>query len=409
MTPPKLTASNAKPAKQAWPYPEITTMTCDLARNQWVKRIRGKLYSFGVLADPEAALKRYQADGPALHAGLERQIRSDGITVGEVIGLFLQSKSADVKTGKIQSKTYGDYEDTACRVAEFFGIKRTVASLRPIDFEKLLRSVPFGPTRGANFVVWTKMIFSWAHDAEVLDATPRFGKSFRGANSKERRRLRHRAGKNLLTPEQIKAILERASVPIKAMTLLAINGGLGNNDCAELTLSAITLDTPKDHTARHGFIDFPRPKTGVERQIPLWKETADAIQTYLAQRPKPINPDDADTLFINTFGRPYIHGNTDALGQEFHKLLLATGVVKKKPKLKKGEKRKTVLPIGFYTLRRTFRTVADQADDQHAVHRIMGHTIPGMSGVYVQEIKMDRLVKVVDHVRTWLFPIDKDT
>ncbi len=59
--------------------------------------------------------------------------------------------------------------------------------------------------------------------------------------------------------------------------------------------------------------------------------------------------------------------------------------------------------IGFYSLRHTFRTWADETKDQHAIHRIMGHAIPGMSGIYVQEIELDRLRAVVDHVRRKLF------
>jgi integrase len=60
--------------------------------------------------------------------------------------------------------------------------------------------------------------------------------------------------------------------------------------------------------------------------------------------------------------------------------------------------------IGFYTLRHTFRTWADETRDQHAIHRIMGHAIPGMSGIYVEEISLDRLRAVVEHVRLRLFP-----
>jgi len=57
---------------------------------------------------------------------------------------------------------------------------------------------------------------------------------------------------------------------------------------------------------------------------------------------------------------------------------------------------------GFYALRHTFRTLADEVKDQHAIHRIMGHTIPGMSGIYVEEISLDRLRAVVNHVRSRL-------
>ena len=60
--------------------------------------------------------------------------------------------------------------------------------------------------------------------------------------------------------------------------------------------------------------------------------------------------------------------------------------------------------IGFYTLRHTFRTLADETNDQHAIHLIMGHAIPGMSGIYVEEIGVERLRKVVNHVRSRLWP-----
>jgi hypothetical protein len=34
----------------------------------------------------------------------------------------------------------------------------------------------------------------------------------------------------------------------------------------------------------------------------------------------------------------------------------------------------------------------------------MGHAIPGMSGIYVEEIGVERLRKVVNHVRSKLWP-----
>jgi integrase len=59
--------------------------------------------------------------------------------------------------------------------------------------------------------------------------------------------------------------------------------------------------------------------------------------------------------------------------------------------------------LGFYALRHTHRTWADEVRDQHATHRIMGHAIPGMSGVYVEEISFERLKAVTNHVRAKLF------
>jgi hypothetical protein len=58
---------------------------------------------------------------------------------------------------------------------------------------------------------------------------------------------------------------------------------------------------------------------------------------------------------------------------------------------------------GFYTLRRTFRTVADESKDQPAVDYVMGHEDQHIRAVYRQSISNDRLRAVADHVRKWLF------
>jgi integrase len=79
----------------------------------------------------------------------------------------------------------------------------------------------------------------------------------------------------------------------------------------------------------------------------------------------------------------------DAIGEEFSKLLSKLGMKRK--------------GVSFYTLRHTFRTWADEVRDQHAIHRIMGHTIPGMSGIYIEAIGLERLVAVTEHVRKKLF------
>ena len=57
----------------------------------------------------------------------------------------------------------------------------------------------------------------------------------------------------------------------------------------------------------------------------------------------------------------------------------------------------------FYTLRHTFRTVADAAKDQPAADFIMGHEVPHMSSVYREGISDARLKAVAEHVRGWLF------
>jgi len=74
-----------------------------------------------------------------------------------------------------------------------------------------------------------------------------------------------------------------------------------------------------------------------------------------------------------------------------------------------GEVRKLLRKLGinghrnFYTLRHTFRTVADESKDQPAVDFIMGHEVAHMSSVYRETISDARLRAVADCVHGWLF------
>ncbi len=78
----------------------------------------------------------------------------------------------------------------------------------------------------------------------------------------DRAKKQEKHGLKMFQAEEIRQLADGASVQVKAMILLAVNGGLGNSDLANLPQSAI-----------HGtWLVFPRVKTGVERSIPLWPE-----------------------------------------------------------------------------------------------------------------------------------------
>jgi integrase len=140
-----------------------------------------------------------------------------------------------------------------------------------------------------------------------------------------------------------------------------------------------------------GVIDFPRPKTGVPRRVTLWRETVQAIRAALASRPEPKKAEHAGLVFITKYGLPWAKDTADCpVAKEMRKLLNKVGINGRKG-------------LGFYTLRHTFRTVADEAKDQPAVDFIMGHEVPHMSSVYRETISDTRLRAVADHVRQWLF------
>ena len=190
-------------------------------------------------------------------------------------------------------------------------------------------------------------------------------------------------------------MLDIADIPLRAMILLGINGGFGNTDCARLPARAIQFDKR--------VIEFDRPKTAIERVVPVWPETITALRQSISSRPQPIDGAVGQLVFLTRFGLPWVRQNVHR-GADGHidKVVGVDGIVRLFNKVlnQLNVKRKGV---GFYSLRHTFRTWADETADQHAIHRIMGHAIPGMSGIYVEKIELERLRAVVNHVRGKLF------
>src|SRR5262249_54425903 len=126
-----------------------------------------------------------------------------------------------------------------------------------------------------------------------------------------------------------------------------------------------------------------------------WPETVQALRGSLAKRPAPKQGEHTGLVFLTRLGDSWVTGTTDGpLSRETGKLLKKLGI--------NGRKR-----LGFYTLRHTFRAVADEARDPVAADHIMGHEVPHMSGVYRETISDARLKAVADHVRAWLFPTSR--
>ena len=179
-------------------------------------------------------------------------------------------------------------------------------------------------------------------------------------------------------------MLKAAEQPLHAMILLAINCGLGNSDVGRLTKSAIDLDS--------GWLDFPRQKTGIPRRVPLWEETVSSLRKWFAERPQPKNGTSNELVFLTSTGASWLKAlGGNQISDEIAKLMRGVGVNQK--------------GMGFYSLRRTFRTIAGEARDEPAANSIMGHAAQAddMAAVYTQRIDDQRLLAVTNHVRTWLF------
>jgi integrase len=374
-------AAAGKPAK---PYPEFPLFPH--AAGVWAKKIRGKMHYFGPWSDPDGALKKYLEQKDALHAGRKPRPDTEGVTVKALANAFLNAKQALVDAGELSPRTWADYKQVCDLVVAHLGKSRLASDVGPDDFAALRKKVAkkWGPHRlGSKLIQYTRCLFKYASDADLIDRPARFGPGFKRPAKKVLRLNRAEHGPKLFTAEEVRRLLAAAGVQLKAMILLGINTGFGNADCGQMPLSALDL--------QGGWIDYPRPKTGIPRRCLLWPETVAALREALARRPEPKDPADAGLVFVTKYGGSWDKDtSTNPVSQETAKLLKAIG--------SNGRK-----GLGFYTLRHTFRTVADESKDQPAVDFIMGHEVPHMSAVYRETISAARLKAVADHVRQWLF------
>jgi integrase len=377
-TAPTASAKRAKPNK---PYPDFP-LTAHPA-GQWCKKIRGKLHYFGSWSDPDAALKKYLAEKDALHAGRKPRADAEGLTIKELANDFLNAKQALVAAGELSPRTWSEYKVMADELVAHLGKARLVTDLDPEDFASLRNKLAkkWGPHRLKKAVQYVRCICKYGYDAGLIDRPIRFGPGFKRPSMKVLRLHRAKQGAKLFTAEEVRRLLGAAGPTLKAMILLGINAGLGNADCGNLPLSAVNLEI--------AWLDYPRPKTGVNRRCPLWAETVAALREALAYRPEPRKAEHFGLVFITKYGARWAQDDDPAvITKEMRKLLNTLGM--------NGHR-------NFYTLRHTFRTVADEAKDQPAADFIMGHESPHMSSVYRERISDERLKAVSDYVRGWLF------
>jgi integrase len=279
-------------------------------------------------------------------------------------------------------------------IVEAFGKERVVEDLRPHDFERFKVGMPstWGAIRRGKMIQMTRTVFRYASEQDLIDKTVKFGE-LRRPDKKVLRLERAKNGKRMFEATEVRAMLQASSPQLKAMILLAANCAFGNNDVASLPIKALDLEG--------GWVSFPRPKTGIERRCKLWPETVDAIREALEKRPKPKDEGNASLVFLTRCGTPWVKVGTEPQADGTLKVRCDDAVSKETKKLLKKlgiEGRRN-----FYTLRHTFRTIADEAKDQPAVDFIMGHALNDMASIYRERIGEGRLVAVAEFVRHWLF------
>ncbi len=312
---------------------------------------------------------------------------------------FLTTKRCKIDAGELQPRSFEDYFQACELLIQHFGKDRPVDDLRPDDFARLRSSMAkrWGPVRLKNTITRVRMVFKFALDERLIKQPVVYGQSFATPSAKLLRKIRNEAGPRMFEASELRRILDAADPVIEAMTLLGVNCGFGNTDVASLPQSAVDLD--------NGWIDYPRPKTEIPRRIPLWRETVDALQDVIYNRPTPKDEADAELCFLTIRGTRWVRVNPtksdkgrysrrDQVGTRFAALLRELGII--------GRKR-----LGFYTLRHVAETIGGESRDQVAVDHIMGHARNDMASLYRERISDERLRAVVDCVHAWLWPDEK--
>jgi integrase len=369
---------------------------------KWAKTIRGKTYYFGAWDNPEGALSDYLDQKDDLYAGRTPGTKG-GATIQELCNAYMVAKRVALDSGSLSPRSFVDYDQVCRWLLDQLGATRSALDLGPSDFEKLYAHLAckHGASTLGREVTVVRSILKYAVESDLIQQPVKFGPQFRVPSKQTLRKAKakaeHANGTKLFTSDEVRRLIDSGNEQVKAMILLAINGGLGNSDVSNLPLSAVNL--------KNGWLEYPRVKTGINRRIPLWPETVAALQTAIANRRQPTDSVDADLVFITSFGQRWVryevieekkHGHKkikakfdDAISKAFGRMLDDLGT--RRPR------------IGFYTLRHTFETVAGRSRDQVAVDAIMGHADPSTAAEYRHGLEDNRLRAVVGHVHGWLF------
>ena len=313
------------------------------------------------------------------------------LTVRQLCNRFLHSKETRRETGEISERTYTALLSTCKHLASHFG-DRAVFTLQPHDFERYRGKLATkSPVVLKNKMIRVRSVFKYAIDNRMIDRAVDFGSSFALPEKSDLRKHRAKQQKPIFSADEIRTFLNGRPEPedpatflkgaddyLKAWILLGINCGLYAVDLSGLLHRHIEGE----------FLEYARAKTGIIRRCWLWPETRAAIAVVSTE------PKLHKNVFLNNRDRPLVtetknEGRIDAVANRFANL---------KNRLKYNRE-----SSGFKNFRHTYRTVVDEAGDQPAILLTMGHADSGISDYYRHGISDERLIKVSQFVRHWLF------
>lgn len=350
------------------------------SRGYWAKTVLGRHRYFGRISeDPDGknALKRWLFEKDYLLAGLEPPSGDEeAITILYLCNKYIASKESELNAGEIGKPTFEGWKRLCQMVMATIPKSLPLDKVIPDHFEKLLHAIKTryrSPNSRGQHLMGVRSLFNYAFDMGFISRPPTYCPGFNKPSAKVYRKHRAEAGDRSLTRVQVWKLLDAADVNMRVAILLGLQAGFSNIECALLPRSAI----------QDGWLVWPRAKTGIERKIPLWKETQAAIKKAIAA-----GPVDGERVIYRKNGKPF---------RTCQNIMYAFEVVAAKAGVE----------CKFYDLRRTLQTVAENHIDNFdlpAIQAIMGHCIrrDDMSSNYRQNMKDERLIAVTDAVRKWL-------
>ena len=356
------------------------------SNGQWVKKVDGKLKGFGPWDDHEGALRRYHE----LMTGRSTSpVEASGeVTVRQLCNQWLSHQNSKLENGELSQRSWDDNLRIAKRIVEVFGPNREADSLQPKDFKRLRKKITDHHKSlhvVKREVISTKAPFKYGAENRLI-RLPFYGTEFNTPTAaqirKQRSEKKREHGEVRFEADEIRLILDNCNPAMKAMVLLGANCGLENESIKQLREIDLDLE--------NGWLDYDRPKTGIQRRSKLWPETVQAIRDYKRVRPEPNETvEHADTVFVTVAGNQYGAGKNGTISKEFGKLLRKLGIKR--------------MGVNHYALRHTFLTEAENlTKDGPAIKLAMGHVDSSITASYRENISDERLETISNAMREWL-------
>lgn len=385
-----------------WPPKLKPSHPCTLTPRGYVATIRGKTRWICGKKSPEEAERRYHKLAASLAGAAQpmpepSNAAPDLATMRYILGKWVILRRADCLAGDISLSIWTQYKLSGKRIEELVGHYRcndwtpdqTDALFRRLeaDHSKDFARRAIGHLRtccvDAEDKGWCRAVRLGTRTVAKLASRPKATMKWRLYTREEIRRI---LAASLRSIRRAGGPAHRAQAQqFHAMLLLALNGGYGATELAELPKAVIDIANRR--------IDYRRGKTGEEHIVPLWEETIRALQPVLAQRP-------ADEILFRTMA-----GNLWAYskpGMKAGKLVRRIGNDNCSDRFDE-----LVKPLGlkfprqnFAKLRHLMCTTADAFKDRNAVSVLMGHSL-GIKDHYVI-VSEERLRDCAEYVRAHL-------